>query len=502
MASHHRSRYREEQRLREGEHVKQGQWELRINKTLGEGNFAIVYDCVSVRDPLARQGTRFALKFEKFEGGGELKKDEALLSALRETGVVPKIVCQGTHRGNSFIVMTKGGMNLHDFRDKRIKREYICDKALHQVDVKLVYALGYCMLWALKKMHACGYVHRDVKLANFLLDHDEASDTARVSLIDFGLSKLYRREDGTHVEERPPDLSKFRGTTSFASPNAHDFKDLSRRDDLWSLVYILIELYSGTLPWRLGNKAEDRSKVKEETRKLKVKLAASEFYQYFQSADGSDKYCFNFSQNAGVAKGKSRLDIIQLKRLHDMARDLKYDEEPKYDELLNRFKGECGGLLKLDRFGEPTVVNLSAFLLPKHHGHNRREAHQGPSSTSAHGVGLTNHSRGGTSEQAQKRGRDQGGGAAHQKRRRLEEVSPAAKPANDEIEERLRQQPTVFKRRVELMQTCISDCVTEDMFNMFMHSYLKEQIPKRGGKYARNLLVNFLATWCDAMDKL
>ena len=44
--------------------------------------------------------------------------------------------------------------------------------------------------------------------------------------------------------------SGFRGTARYASINAHLAKDLARRDDLWSLLYMLIEFATGILPWR------------------------------------------------------------------------------------------------------------------------------------------------------------------------------------------------------------------------------------------------------------
>ena len=47
---------------------------------------------------------------------------------------------------------------------------------------------------------------------------------------------------------------QFRGTSTYASINAHLKLDLSRRDDLWSWLYIIIELIEGTrhLNFKLG----------------------------------------------------------------------------------------------------------------------------------------------------------------------------------------------------------------------------------------------------------
>jgi len=43
----------------------------------------------------------------------------------------------------------------------------------------------------LRDLHECGYVHRDIKLDNILVDSIETSKAKDLILIDFGLSAKY-----------------------------------------------------------------------------------------------------------------------------------------------------------------------------------------------------------------------------------------------------------------------------------------------------------------------
>lgn len=83
----------------------------------------------------------------------------------------------------------------------------------------------------------------------------------RCYLIDFGLARKYRLPTG---EIRPPrKTAGFRGTARYASIHSHRSMELSRRDDLWSVFYVLIEFSVGSLPWRKVKDKEQIGALKE-----------------------------------------------------------------------------------------------------------------------------------------------------------------------------------------------------------------------------------------------
>jgi serine/threonine protein kinase len=104
---------------------------------------------------------------------------------------------------------------------------------------------------------------------NFLMGLPPGREST-LYLIDFGLARRYRfafsivlqstfyfsisyREGEnrtlTHIPYRRG--RSFIGTAKYASLNSHKNIELSRRDDLESLAYVLIELINGHLPWKV-----------------------------------------------------------------------------------------------------------------------------------------------------------------------------------------------------------------------------------------------------------
>jgi len=109
-------------------------------------------------------------------------------------------------------------------------------------------------------VHSKNYLHRDIKPENFLIGLGE--DSATVYIIDFGLTMLYRNPlNGNHIQYS---IGKsLTGTPRYLSISAHLGYEQSRRDDLESILYVIIYLLKGKLLWQNINAETKQDKYKK-----------------------------------------------------------------------------------------------------------------------------------------------------------------------------------------------------------------------------------------------
>jgi serine/threonine protein kinase len=113
------------------------------------------------------------------------------------------------------------------------------------------------ILFLIKSIHEKGLIHRDIKPDNFLFGKDN-----KLFLIDFGLCKFYLNNNN-HIPLKK--TSCLIGSVNYCSINSHKKLELSRRDDLISLGYIMIYLYYGRLEWSDININKD---IEESNKKI------------------------------------------------------------------------------------------------------------------------------------------------------------------------------------------------------------------------------------------
>jgi casein kinase 1 len=122
--------------------------------------------------------------------------------------------------------------------------------------LKTVLMLADQMISRLEYLHENNYIHRDLKPDNMMIGRDHLNN--QIFLIDYGLAKKYRDNNNRHISWK--EGGKMVGTARYASLNSHKGYQLSRRDDMISLAYILIYFLKGRLPWQKvkGNSKDEK----------------------------------------------------------------------------------------------------------------------------------------------------------------------------------------------------------------------------------------------------
>ena len=129
--------------------------------------------------------------------------------------------------------------------------------------------IGLQLLNRLESIHNCNYVHRDLKPANIMCGKYKG-DQNLIYLIDFGLAKKQNQTSNFNHNEQS---NKVVGTAIYAGINAHvPGAQYQKRDDLESMMYVLCQLATGSLPWK-NCKGNDAGL----DRMLKMKLKISPY---------------------------------------------------------------------------------------------------------------------------------------------------------------------------------------------------------------------------------
>lgn len=205
----------------------------RIIHKIGEGTFGVIYKCQNIRT-----NEYVAIKVEPIQNGTKLLKNESkIYTYLGVCKGIPTVKWFGKDTLNYYMAINLLGESLEG-----LKHRY------NRFSLKITLQIGISIIKLLKIIHDKGLVHRDIKPDNFLFGLD--ANKNKLYIIDFGFCKLYKTDE-QHIALRK--TNNLVGSLSYASLNAHNLLELSRRDDLESLGYLLLYMYLDKLPWQTIN---------------------------------------------------------------------------------------------------------------------------------------------------------------------------------------------------------------------------------------------------------
>ena len=202
----------------------------KLLNEIGKGSFGTIY-----RGENIRTREKVAIKVEAIEHGAHLLKNESIIYRyLNNMNSIPSVKWFGKDDDNYYMVINLLGKSLQNIKD-----EIGC------FTLNDALKIGIYLINLIQKIHEKGLVHRDIKPDNFLFGLD---DTSKIYIIDFGFCKSYVGDD-EHIPMKK--TNNLIGSRTYASINAHNFDEISRRDDLESLCYTLIYIVLGKLDWQM-----------------------------------------------------------------------------------------------------------------------------------------------------------------------------------------------------------------------------------------------------------
>eukprot|EP01041_Mallomonas_annulata_P004435 gene4435-8839_t len=224
-------------------------WEIKFRA--GKGSFCELFLARNIHN---NQLVAIKVKNEDIDTG-VLKWEGEILKALKDEPRVPNIIQLVSQNDKQYLVM-----DYVSAEDMSKLRDRIRASSLSPI-IPLIPAIHLAreMILCLEVLHKRGYVHRDVKPANFVRS---SMNSTEYRIIDFGVAKQYIEIKNNEPKIKPERKDvDFRGTTVYASLKTHQRKDQCPRDDLCSVIYIFLDFLCGKLPWSEAAKVKDKPTV-------------------------------------------------------------------------------------------------------------------------------------------------------------------------------------------------------------------------------------------------
>ena len=235
---------------------------------------------------VANNNKFYAVKY----GAKELIKYELqIYKQLKSCGNISSIHDVFEYNNSMYMVLDLYTMTLVDYKLRNYNNENYFERSITIIKSLII---------IIKTIHENNIVHRDLKPTNICLDSNN-----KLYIIDFGIAKIYKH---TNVHNSETKLRGLIGSINFSSLNVINLIEPSRRDDIESLFYNFLYL-----------------------------LLSNEQYKYYDSLNTLEKknityiiYLIQHTLNI------QNIDCDLLSKLFNYIRRLKYNQEPKYDYIV------------------------------------------------------------------------------------------------------------------------------------------------------------------------
>lgn len=206
-------------------------YKLYIDKVLGQGSFGSIFKGENIDN-----NQQVAIKVESILNPlPQLEYEYKLIKYLTDCNSlgIPIVYDFQTVGNFNFMIMESLGESIDKLISPNITKKCLC-------------LIAEQMISRVEFVHSKGIIHRDIKPENFLIGNNKLNSHI-IYLIDYGFSRRYLLKDSCHIPYI--ENKDFVGTVKYASINTHRGLEQSRRDDLESLIYSILYLSQGNLPW-------------------------------------------------------------------------------------------------------------------------------------------------------------------------------------------------------------------------------------------------------------
>lgn len=264
---------------------------ISIKEIIGSGSFSNVYYCVNVYN-----NKKYALKTEPDNTPYKLLTHETkILNYLQNKNInIPNIIWYGKHLNFRCLCITKYDMNLIEYINTNNFSELEIIEIIQQI------------IYIVQSIHSNFIIHRDIKPENIMIKDNKCY------IIDFGFSIFYIDENNTHINNT--NTNNIIGSPKYTSIHIHDGNISSRRDDLISIGYILMELIYKELPWsnipmenditykicnifNINNQNKRQLKTYSSINSLTINKNLKSYFMYLYNLEFNDKPSYDYIIN-------------------------------------------------------------------------------------------------------------------------------------------------------------------------------------------------------------
>ena len=227
-------------------------------RCLGKGSFATCYElrCVETHAAVAAKVFPKAATDKQREQVRILKHEISIQKGLEHPNVVRYIDHFDDPENHYILLEVCPHGSLRELLDRR--------RRLSEPEVK--YFMRQLM-YAIEHVHAAGFVHRDVKTSNLLLDQH-----LRLKLSDFGLAARVTGEG--HAAATEVSGTGFCGTPSYIAPEVLRTRGRhGAQSDVWAAGVVMYTLLAGVLPFDGKSTRETYANIREAPNSLRLPQA-------------------------------------------------------------------------------------------------------------------------------------------------------------------------------------------------------------------------------------